>query len=210
MENYPEEFIDWLINAMQLGGYSILLITIPLALIQSFTGIYPFAALIVLNISAIGLIEGLLVSWLTGTLGTIVVYLVCKRFLSDWIKRKWLGRMKRYEKWQRYMERYGIWTIIVLRTVPVMPNNLICFMASLSSMKFSKYCWSCVWGMFSYIWLMGILSSAVLMPNVNIALSIGLYCGFCLLLLLLFLFQEMRQTRRQATEQEPPSTNHIL
>ncbi|ANS74314.1 hypothetical protein AWM70_06720 [Paenibacillus yonginensis] len=213
MENYPENFIDWLIQTMQLEGYSILLVTIPLALIQSFIGLYPFAALIMLNISAIGLAEGLLVSWLMGTLGTIVVYVVCEKFLSDWVQRKWLKKMKRYEKWQKYTERYGIWTIILLRTLPIMPNNLICLMASLSSLSFRKYCWSSVWGMLSYIGLIGVLGAAVLMPEVNVGLITGLYGGFCLLLVLIFVCQEVfraRQSGRRRAEQDAPPTNHLM
>ncbi|GGA30451.1 TVP38/TMEM64 family protein [Paenibacillus physcomitrellae] len=213
MENYPEEFIDWLIQTMQLNGYSILLVTIPLALIQSFIGLYPFAALIMLNISAIGLVEGLLVSWAMGTLGTILVYVVCEKFLSNWIQRKWLRKMKRYEKWQRYTERYGIWTIILLRTLPIMPNNLICLMASISSLSFRKYCWSSVWGMLSYIGLIGVLGAAVLMPEVNVGLITLLYGGFCLLLLLMFVCQEVllvRHKGRQGREQETPPSNPLM
>ncbi|WP_138493734.1 TVP38/TMEM64 family protein [Paenibacillus pinistramenti] len=213
MENYPEEFIDWIIQSLQLNGYSILLVTIPLALIQAFVGLYPFAALIMLNISAIGLAEGLLASWVMGTLGTIVVYVVCERFLSDWIKRKWLKKMKRYEKWQKYTDHYGVWAIIVLRTLPVMPNNLICLMASVSSISFGKYCWSCVWGMLSYIGLIGILGSAVFMPEINVGLLIGIYIAFCAVLLIVFMCQQLLFVKHKGgagrgAEQEPPSTNH--
>lgn len=203
MENIPEEFVDWLVGWTQLGGYSILLVTFPLAIVQSFIGIYPFAALVLLNVSAVGLAEGLLTSWLMGILGTILAYLACKKWLSNWIRSKWLNKLKRYEKVERYMDRYGIWTLIVLRLLPIMPNNLISFMASLSSISFTKYCWSSVWGLLLHIGFVGLLSSAVFFPDIPIWQPAVAFSALCLGLIAVFVCQQWVFAAKRAGNPAP-------
>ncbi|AWB44776.1 L-seryl-tRNA selenium transferase [Paenibacillus sp. CAA11] len=207
MGNYIDEGLDWLLSTLQLDGYAVLMITLPLAVIQAFLGIYPFAALIMLHISALGLGSGLLVSWGVGIISTLIVYLVFERFFSEWFQRKWLNKLKRYSRWQSYMDHYGIWALIVLRTLPIMPNNLVSFMASVSSIRFRGYVWSSVWGMLSHIWLFGILSSTVLAPQVNVAVLIMSYVIFCGLMLAVFAVQQVFFVKQMRKKVDGPSVS---
>jgi uncharacterized membrane protein YdjX (TVP38/TMEM64 family) len=193
------DWIDWLLKATHLEGLSILLVTIPLAVIQGFLGIFPFATLIMLHISILGLAEGLFASWLAGSVAAIVVYLICRYFFSEWFNRKWLKRMQRYEKWQKYFNMHGVWAIILLRTLPIMPNNLISFMSAVSSIKTSSYIWSSLLGNLSHIWLFGIISSSIVKPSLDIRLLIGSYAVFCVTLIAIFIAQNFKSlTKREA------------
>ncbi|TFE22724.1 TVP38/TMEM64 family protein [Cohnella luojiensis] len=199
------DWIEALLDRTSLTGYYVLIATFPLAIVQGILGIFPFSILIVLNISAMGLVDGLLTSWISSIVAANIVFYCCRSFFSDWFNRK-INRKEdgRYEKWQKYFETYGIWTLILLRTLPIIPNNVISLMASVSSIRMLPYFFSSVIGNLSQIWLYGIISSSILMPNQDSKLLIGSYIAFCILLILIFVTSQYLQ-RRKGDDKE----NHV-
>ncbi|MNO12149.1 SNARE associated Golgi protein [compost metagenome] len=158
-------WIDWLLQSLGLSGPYILFATIPLAVLQSLFGFFPLAVLIVLHVSVFNVIGGMVVSWVACNIGTVLTYFLFRRFLFDWFDRKWRSKLKRYDKWQRYLDRYGIWTLVLLRTVPIMPSNIITFMSAVSPIKVSAVIWGTVLGNLSYIWLFGTISSTLVVSR---------------------------------------------
>lgn len=157
--------IDRLLELLGLTGPMILWVTVPLTLLQSLAGVFPFAVLVVLHISVFDTFGGMLVSWAAGTVGAVLVYYAFRRYLYDWFDRKWRGRRaSRYAKWPQYIERYGLWSIILLRTIPVVPNNVINLMSAVSPVKPSAFIWGTMLGNLSFIWLFGILGSTFMVP----------------------------------------------
>ncbi len=173
---------DWFLETTHLGGYSILLLTIPLAVVQGMFGFFPFATIVMLHISLLGIVNGLLASWIAGTAAGMVVYLMCRYFFTDWFNRRWMGKLQKYEKWQRGLDRYGVWAVIFLRTIPIMPNNLISLMSAISNLKLASYTWSNLVGNLSSIWLFGILSASIVFPGFNLRELILSYVGFLIVL----------------------------
>jgi len=188
--------IDWLLSVTQLDGFNILLITVPLAIIQGFLGLFPFSTLIMLHISALGLANGMIMSWLVSIVVSLVVYFCCRYWFADWFDRKLARYESRYSKWKKYFQLYGVWTIILMRTLPIMPNNVIAFLASVSSIRPAPYLISSIVGNLSHIWLFGIISSSILLPETDIRLLIGSYVIFFFVLSLLFAFDLHRQGSR--------------
>lgn len=191
------EWIDWLFAWAGLEGIAILALTVPLGIIQGLFGVFPFATLILLHVSALGIVEGLLASWLVGTISALVVYALCRSAFADWFERKWLGKMERYKKWESSLRLYGGWGMVFLRTIPIMPNNLISFSAAIIKMKPSVYLWSNVVGNLSHIWLFGILGAAVLFPGADMKILIGSYIGFVLALVAAFLYRYFTHYRHR-------------
>ena len=191
-----DQAIDWLLNFTGLEGISIILLTTVLAIIQGLLGFYPFATLIVLHISILGLKVGLMASWFVGSVASIVVFLICRYFFYEWFNRRWGRRLVRYEKWQHGMDKYGAWSIIFLRTLPIMPNNLISFMSALSPIKSSTYTWASIVGTLSHIWLFGIISSSIIMPDVDIKNLTISYILFCIVLVVIFATNQYRVYRK--------------
>lgn len=189
-------WIDWLMLTTGFTGQQILLITVPLAILQSIFGILPFATLVVLNVSALGVIEGLLVSWISCTLGGVVAFYFCRYLLFDWFDSRWGNKLHKYEKWQRYLDSYGLWSLIVLRTLPIMPNNLLSFMTAISTMKRSTFIWGTMLGNLSHIWLFGILASSLVLTPAQFWSHTALYVMFCLVLIGFFVRQQVLQTRK--------------
>jgi uncharacterized membrane protein YdjX (TVP38/TMEM64 family) len=189
-------WIESLLESTSLSGFYVLILTVPLAIVQGILGVFPFSILIVLNISAMGLFDGLLTSWLMSILVANIVFLCCRSFFSEWFDRKIKRKEGRFEKWEKYFELYGVWTLIVLRTLPIIPNNVISLMASVSSIKPIPYFISSIVGNLSQIWLFGIISSSILMPNRDSKLMIELYIVFCLVLIILFLISQFMQKNK--------------
>ncbi|GIP46497.1 hypothetical protein J53TS2_00880 [Paenibacillus sp. J53TS2] len=186
MNEWIKQLTDWFLETTHLGGYSILLLTIPLAVVQGIFGVFPFATIVMLHISLLGIMNGLLASWIAGTAAGMIVYLMCGYFFADWFNRKWMGKLQKYEKWQKGLDRYGVWAVIFLRTVPIMPNNLISFMSAISNLKMRSYTWSNLVGNLSSIWLFGILSASIVFPGVNLRELIVSYAVFLILLGIVF------------------------
>lgn len=197
MNEWIEQGTQWLIDFTQLEGMSILMITIPLAVVQGIVGIFPFATLVMLNISVLGIAEGLLASWIAGTVAGMVVYLLCKYLFADWFERKWFKKMQKYEKWQKSLDRYGVWVVIFLRTVPIMPNNLISFMSAVSNLKIRSYTWSNMIGNLSSIWMFGILSASIVFPGMDLRKLILSYVVFIILLLIAFIVRHRQINKRE-------------
>lgn len=194
MNDWIEQFIGWLLEATQIEGFGILLITIPMALIQGVFGVFPFATIVMLNISVLGVMNGLAASWICGSVAGMAVYLLCKFLFTDWFNRKWMSKLQKYERWQKSLDRYGVWAVIFLRTLPIMPNNLISFMAAVSNVKTSSYTWSNIVGNLSSIWLFGILSASIVFPGMDLRLLILSYAGFLLALLVVFIVRQRKMT----------------
>lgn len=194
-------WIDWLLQTLGLSGPSILLVTIPLALVQSILGIFPFVILIVLHVSVFNVIGGMLVSWLACNLGAILMYYLIRKYLYNWFDRKWRTKLKRYDKWQHYLDLYGIWTLVLLRTIPIVPNNVINFMSAVSPMKASSFIWGTVLGNLSYIWLFGTIGSTLVVPREEWNGYLTWYAVFIVILIAIFVrrhwahLQEAKRSR---------------
>ncbi len=180
-------WIDWLLQTLGLSGPSILFVTIPLALWQSILGFFPFVILIVLHVSVFNVIGGMLISWLACNLGGILMYFLIRRYLYNWFDRKWRSKLKRYDKWQRYLDRYGIWTLVLLRTIPIIPNNVINFMSAVSPIKASSFIWGTVLGNLSYIWLFGAIGSSLVVSREDWNGYITWYAVFISILIGIFI-----------------------
>ena len=87
--------------------------------------------------------------------------------------------------------------MVFLRTIPIMPNNLISFSAAIIKMKPRDYLWSNIVGNLSHIWLFGILSAAVLFPGTDVRILIVGYAVFLLVLLAVFIYRYFTHYRHQ-------------
>ncbi|AKG36247.1 TVP38/TMEM64 family protein [Paenibacillus durus] len=189
MTDLVNAWIDGLLQVLGLSGPAILLVTIPLALLQSLFGFFPFVILIVLHVSVFDVIGGMLISWLVCNLGGLFIFYLSRRFLFHWFDRKWGRKLKRYDKWQRYLNRYGIWTLVLLRTIPIIPNNVINIMSAVSPLPLPAFIWGTALGNLSYIWLFGTISSSLIVPREEWGVYLTGYAMFIIVLLALFIWK---------------------
>lgn len=211
MFNRINMWIDALVAASGLAGPSILLLTIPLAIVQGLFGVFPFATIILIHITTLGVAGGLMASWLAGTVAALGVYLLFRYFFNGKVERYFQAKMGRYERYQSALDQYGGWTVILLRTIPIMPNNLISFMSAVAPVRFIPYFWSSLVGNLSHIWMFGILSASIIFPGMDLRILILSYAVFLVVLGLVFGISRAAKAYRTRKKLSPaeknPSTN---
>lgn len=196
MQEWIDALIERLISMTGLNGYSLLVVTFPMALIQGTVTIFPFATLLLLHISAFGWFEGMMVSWAAGTLASIACFYLSRTMLSGWIDRRFGERLLKYHSWQRRMNHYGVWVVILLRSLPFVPGNIVSIMASISPLRPLAYIWSTTVGMFSQVWLFMLLTAEVIFPEREIKpmwLAYFTFCGVLVLILIVVLLLDRQQ-----------------
>ncbi|GGG23428.1 TVP38/TMEM64 family protein [Paenibacillus abyssi] len=195
MQEWIETAIEGLVEMTQLSGHYLLLLTVPLTIIQGIITIFPFATLLLLHVSSLGLMQGLFISWVLGTIASIVCFMLGRSFIQAWIIKRFGTRLAKYEKWQRHMDHYGVWVVILLRSVPFVPSNVTSIMAAISPLSFNAYLWSTAVGTFSQIWMFGLLGSTVIFPNIDLRTLWVAYIGFCAVLFAMFLLRLLKEQR---------------
>lgn len=185
---WEARFVGWIedfLVLLALADAQVLFLTIPLSFIQGLFSIFPFAAILLVHLSVFGLLFGFLISWVATSVAAFAVFMLCRYFFHDWFQRRWGERLLKYDNWQHRLDVYGASINIILRTVPIIPNNLLAFMASISPMKPFTFAWSTLLGNIAHLALYGLLSASVLFPVTNIRLLWFIYLGYLAILLIL-------------------------
>ena len=129
-------------------------IALPFA--ESLLPVLPLVAIIIANAAAYGIWKGFLLSEIGAVLGSILVYLVARKFgdrLGDWIKRKFPKSKKMFKK----LENKGFMSVFLLSCFPFTPSVLLNMAAGITQMPFFKFVAAVVLGkavligVFSYV-----------------------------------------------------------
>ncbi|MGJ9381604.1 TVP38/TMEM64 family protein [Salipaludibacillus sp. CF4.18] len=158
MQLRSQDVTEFTENVEELG-YGVLLITIPLMMIQNIITLFPILLLIMLHFMSFGMIQGFLFSFIGTTLGTILCFWLARSMGEKWVNRFWAKKEKKFSKILHLISSYGVLMIVLLRSIPIMPSNLISISAAVSPMEMKPYLISTVVGNISMIWLLSLLSS---------------------------------------------------
>lgn len=124
----------WLKQYEQLGPLPGILA--PMA--ESFLPVLPLVAILVANVNAYGLGEGILLSWVGVVLGSVSVFAIFRKFggrLRGWIERKY----PKSEKFVHWLERHGFTPIFLLACFPFTPSSLVNIVAGLSKVPLHTF-----------------------------------------------------------------------
>lgn len=199
-EQIINEKITVFIDIRQEYGYSLLLITIPLSILQGIITFFPIITIITFHILIFGLAEGMLFSFIGSFLGSILCFILGRYLFQDWSKKLWEKRQLKYQKWENYFQQYGMWTIVLLRTVPIMPSNMISLMAALSPISSRSYLWSSVYGNISMVWLFAIFSLSLTFDETSL-MVIG-YIIYIIGLFATFLYQKRNKNKYEIYDKQ--------
>lgn len=155
-------FTDDLFSEM---GYRILVVTIPLMMIQNVVTAFPIIIIILIHFLIFGLAGGFLFSLIGTTLGALLCFWMARTFSHSWMERFWEKNLDRLAYVMNLISSYGVFIIIVLRSIPVMPSNIISAAAALSPIRFKPYIWSSLIGNISMIWVLSLLASPLWMEG---------------------------------------------
>jgi uncharacterized membrane protein YdjX (TVP38/TMEM64 family) len=115
--------------------------------------------IVIIHILSYGLWPGLFFSWLAAHLGSILCFLLARHFLQDWSQKMWNKHQEKYKRAFDYVDRYGFWGLILLRSIFFMPSNIISILGALSPISFKHYFWSSLIGNIPMVILLAVLSS---------------------------------------------------
>lgn len=181
--NLRHEDADFIMSTIQDEvGYELLMITIPLMILQGVMTIFPVILLIIVHFIVYGVVEGFIFSLLGSFLSSILCYTIAKSFSEGYVAGFWKKREKTMNKVMDLTLKYGVPLIVVLRSIPILPSNIISVVAALSPIRFSQYVWSSLWGNISMIWILSLLSAPIILTSVDKVLYIILYALYLVLL----------------------------
>ncbi|WP_054817012.1 MULTISPECIES: TVP38/TMEM64 family protein [Paenibacillus] len=105
---------------------------------ESFLPALPLVAILIANVNAYGLGEGVLLSWIGVVCGSISVFAIFRKFggrLRGWIERK----HPRSEKLVHWLEQHGFTPIFLLACFPFTPSSLVNIIAGLSKVPMHTF-----------------------------------------------------------------------
>lgn len=108
------------------------------AYIESIFPFLPLVAILIANVNAYGLGEGILFSWLGVVGGAVTVFSVVRRFSSG-LRRFVERKSPRSQKLINWLERHGFMPIFLLSCFPFTPSFLVNVVSGISKVPFPTF-----------------------------------------------------------------------
>ncbi len=124
---------DW-VGQFGLWGPAMLVLAMTA---QMFLIVIPSVVLMVVSVVAYGPIKGALLAIVAVLVASTVGYMVGRGIGAERVERL-LGEDKS-EKMRGYIERYGLWSVVVFRLSPFLSNDAISFVGGLLHMSYFKF-----------------------------------------------------------------------
>ena len=123
------EHIKWLFNLAQ--DYWLLTMVVGLfsTFLESLLPVLPLVAIVTINAAVFGMGMGLIISWIGSGLGTVVVFLIVRKFSDSKLINKY-----RNEKTNKIVERLkekGFKLLFIAYACPFMPTSLVTIASAL-------------------------------------------------------------------------------
>lgn len=90
-----------------------------------------------------GIIKGVIFVNISATTGAMVIFLISRHLAGNYLQKKY---GKNLEKFNRELEKNGVYYLLTLRLIPVFPFFLINIMAGLSNIKPLVFAWTTALG----------------------------------------------------------------
>jgi uncharacterized membrane protein YdjX (TVP38/TMEM64 family) len=124
---------DWVSDFGYLGP----IIIIGGMVAQLFLIVVPSPLLMIVSTLAYGPIWGSLISYIAVTVSATVAYYIGYHASNAFIDR--LIGQKSASKVNHYIQKYGVWAVVLFRVSPFLSNDGISFVAGLGEMKYVKF-----------------------------------------------------------------------
>ncbi|MDF2557007.1 MAG: putative conserved rane protein [Bacillales bacterium] len=115
--------------------------------LESFLPIFPFVVIITVNVAAYGFWPGFLVSWLGGTIGSLLLFYLTRRFGKNTIT-KFLYRPGKKHPIMNWIGKAGFGPIFIILCFPFTPSFFVTLFAAVSLLRASVYVPAVIFGKF--------------------------------------------------------------
>ncbi|QKS71326.1 VTT domain-containing protein [Paenalkalicoccus suaedae] len=138
-------------------GYWMLLLTITLTIIQNVITIFPILIIITIHFLVFDVTTAFIATAIATTIGASVCYLLAKYAGQRFVERFWQKRQETANRVVELLTTYGVLMLIILRSLPFMPSNVISVAAAVTPMRTSTYMIGSALGNISMVWLLSLL-----------------------------------------------------
>ena len=115
-------------------------------MLETFIPALPLVAIVGANAFVLGIGIGFLISWIGSAIGSIILFLICRKFSnSKFVKRI---NNKKVDKFKKWVKNQGFSMIFIVYVCPFIPDFLITITAGISKMKLSDFLPGMVLGKF--------------------------------------------------------------
>lgn len=118
-------------------GYWGPVVIIATMVIQMFLIVVPSPLLMIVSTLAYGPWWGSLISYIAVTVAATIAYYIGYHASNAFIDR--LIGQKSSHKVNHYIQKYGVWAVVLFRVSPFLSNDGISFVAGLGEMRYSKF-----------------------------------------------------------------------
>ena len=131
---------DIINNATELIQTGGIVVGFLLIFMESFISILPLGAFVALNTNAFGFLNGLLLSWISTTLGSYTMFLICY-YISNKIIYKILKEKTRNKILDKisHFKQIKFTQLVLIITLPFTPSCLINLLAGIVNFPKDKY-----------------------------------------------------------------------
>jgi uncharacterized membrane protein YdjX (TVP38/TMEM64 family) len=136
-ETDPQQFIFDVLQQWDAKYVWIVLIVFGLTVFSTLTGLPVFYLMVALGFF-MSFLPALGLSWLINLVAIMTTYFVVKKIYSSYFINKY-GKKKIIQKINKRMKKYGLWTIVLTRSVYIIPTNIINFSFPLSKITIKQY-----------------------------------------------------------------------
>jgi len=113
--------------------FQMLTITFVAMLLQNMLTVIPLILLATINVAMLGIGYGYLWTWLSSVAAAVIVFLLTRYWLQNWLMRKVNESIK------ERIARNGMIYVLVCRLIPVMPSSLINLAAGASTIRLTHF-----------------------------------------------------------------------
>jgi len=186
LESFINNFIDNIINYIQLYGPWVGFFIIVLESILPFLPLFVFIAL---NVEAFGVVLGFLISWIATIFGCIISFFFFRYLVGNKLDKYINKNKKKKEKLNRVIKgirNIKFSTLVVILALPFAPAFLINIACGITNVNFKKFFLALLISKISIVYFWGFIGTSLLdsIFDINVLLRI------CIILLIAFVFSK--------------------
>ena len=124
---------QWVVNLGFWGPFFVILAMT----LQMFFLVIPSPLLIIISILAFGPVSGTILSIIAVAIASTIGFFIGKYLGTAFITR--LIGEKKEKKVSYYVDRYGVWAVVITRLTPILSNDAISFVSGILRMNYWKF-----------------------------------------------------------------------
>ena len=161
MEEFLNDIYNLILNIVYGSNIFGPIFACLLIFVESILPVLPLFVFITIIFLAYGYAVGFIISYLLTVLGCYFSFLLCRKFLKDFFRKK-VRKIARFDKIMKVIEKLSFSNLVLIIAIPFTPAFLINIAAALSDMEFKKYGVAILISKISTVFFWGFIGTSLL------------------------------------------------